>query len=121
MYRVKKRLDPTAGLWSEITVADEGMRVYGVELVGMEVTESQWWELTRRFRASLNVQLGHPRRVLSTSQAHDRVLYEFRPANSQDDLEGCARFSTAHQVAEEHAFEAVGRPLRAFLDVKTLH
>lgn len=118
---MKARFDPKLGLWSEIAVADEGMRVYGVELVGMDVTESQWWELTRRFRASLDVQLGHPKKVLSTSQAHDRVLYEFRPANSQDDLEGCALFGNAHQVAEEYAFRSVGRPLRAFLDVKTLH
>lgn len=118
---MKRRLDPMLVLGIEITAGDLGMSVFGVDLVGLEVSESRWRELTRRFRMGLIAQLRWPTAVLSASQAHDRVLHEYRLPNSQEDLAACVRFAAAHRAAEEYAFGIMGRPVAAFLDVKTLH
>jgi hypothetical protein len=116
-----RRLDPLHLLGIPITAPDLGIDVYGVELGGWEVGDAQWLELTRRFREAIACRLGWPKKVLSLSQSHYRVLYEYRPANSQEDLEACHRFGDALQAAEEYALRGLDRPAAAYFDVKLLH
>lgn len=104
-----------------IVSVDLGTGVYGVELGGWEVSGSQWLELTRRFREHIGCRLGGPSAVLSLSQSHYRVLYEYRPMNTQQDLERCFRFGKALQDAQAYAFNGFDRPNAAYFDVKTLH
>lgn len=118
---MKRRIDPTLVLGIEIAPSILGIGVYGVDLGRWDVSDAQWLELTQRFREHLGRRLGGPKNVLSLSQGHYRVLYEFRPENSQDDLEACYVFGGALQAAEDYAFSGLDHPKTAYFDVKILH